>query len=200
MTQEEINKMLSVAESWVGYCEKKQCDYSTYESIGGNAGGANFTRFGRIADMVMNGEDKRVKDGFQWCAMFIISCLYESKAGKVDTTASALHVSEEGIEFVRNVFGRYFPLKMMAGVANIYRAGVYLNRIGKEPKRGDFVIYIDDNGRPYHIGIVESVRGVTINTIEGNTSGKVSGIVANGGCVARCERRIGKKTIFFKNS
>lgn len=200
MTQDEINNMLSIADSWVGYCEKMRCDYSTYESIGGNAGGANFTRFGRIADLVMNGEDKRVKDGYPWCAMFIISCLYESKAGRVDTTAATITLDESAVDFVKNVFGGYYPLKMMAGVANIYRAGVYLNRIGKEPRRGDFVIYIDDNGRPYHIGIVERVKGSTITTIEGNTSGKVSAIVANGGCVARCERRFSKKTIFFKNS
>lgn len=200
MTQDEINKMLSIADSWVGYYEKRHRDYSTYESIDGNAGGANFTRFGRIADMVMNGEDKRVKDGFPWCAMFIISCLYESKAGKVDTTAAEIHASDEGVEFVRNVLGRYFPIKMMSGVANIYRAGVYLNKIGNDPRRGDFVIYINDKGHPYHIGIVEAVRGGTITTIEGNTSCKVSAIVANGGCVARCERRISKKTIFFKNS
>lgn len=200
MTQEEINNMLSVADSWVGYCEKRQCDYSTYESMEWNAGGANFTRFGRIADMVMTGEDKRVKDGLPWCAMFIISCLYESKAGKVDTTAATITLDESAVDFVKNVFGGYYPLKMMAGVANIYRSAVYLNKITYEPKRGDFVIYMDDKGRPYHIGIVERVKGSTITTIEGNTSGKVSAIVANGGCVARCERRICTKTIFFKNS
>lgn len=200
MTQEEINNMLSIADSWVGYREKSSCNHEAYESMEGMAGYGNFTRFGRIADLVMNGEDKRVKDGYPWCAMFIISCLYESKAGRVDTTAATITLDEAAAEFVKNVFGGYYPLKMMAGVANIYRAGVYLNRIGKEPKRGDFVIYIDDKGHTYHIGIVERVKGSTITTIEGNTSGKVSAIVANGGCVARCERRKCTKTIFFKNS
>lgn len=200
MTPEEINNMLSVADSWVGYKEKWTPDYSTYELLTANEGIHNYTRFGRIADMVMNGEDKRVKDGYPWCAMFIISCLYESKAGRVDTTAATITLEEAAAEFVKNVFGGYYPLKMMAGVANIYRSAVYLNKITYEPKCGDFVIYMDDKGRPYHIGIVERVKGSTITTIEGNTSGKVSAIVANGGCVARCERRIGKKTFFFKNS
>lgn len=200
MTQEEINNMLSIADSWIGYREKSSCNHAAYESMDGMSGYGNFTRFGRIADLVMNGEDKRVKDGYPWCAMFIISCLYESKAGRVDTTAATITLDEAAAEFVKNVFGGYYPLKMMAGVANIYRSAVYLNKITYEPKCGDFVIYMDDKGRPYHIGIVERVRGGTITTIEGNTSGKVSAIVANGGCVAMCERRICTKTIFFKNS
>lgn len=201
MKHEEIEKLIRTAECWVGYHEKASCNYATYEWMDGNAGGANFTRFGRIADLVMQGEDKRNKDGFPWCAMFLISCLYESKVGRVDTTKPHIEANRDGIEFVRDVLGgNYFPLKHMAGVANIYKAGVYLHRIDSSPHPGDFVIYINDDGRPYHIGLVVMKKGSQIVTIEGNTSGRVANIVANGGVVARNTRMITKKTLFFKNS
>lgn len=200
MTQQEINEFIRVAKSWVGYKEKASCNYATYEWIDGNVGRANFTRFGRIADMVMQGEDKRNKDGFPWCAMFIISCLYESKVGRINTTMDKLQPIPEGIKFVSDVLGgSYFSLKHMAGVANIYRAGVYLNKIGQRPSVGDFVIYIDENERPYHIGIVIGVSHSEIETIEGNTSYSGTGINPNGGQVAQKKRAINKRTLFFKN-
>ena len=201
MNTKEINDFISTCERWVGYKEKATQDYSTYELMTANIGEHNFTRFGRIADMVMNGKDKRVKDGFPWCAMFIISCLYESKVGCVNTSAPQLQPDTNGIEFVREVLGgRYFALKHMAGVANIYKAAVYLNRITKKASRGDFVIYISDKGNPYHIGVVVSSSSSEIETIEGNTRDNGTGIVADGGCVALKRRKINKYCVFVKNN
>lgn len=203
MNKTEIERFIATCERWVGYKEKATSDYSTYELLTANEGMHNYTRFGRIADMVMNGKDKRVKDGFPWCAMFLISCLYESKVGVVNTSvpAETLQPDTNGIKFVRDVLGgRYFALKHMAGVANIYKAAVYLNRITKKASRGDFVIYISDKGNPYHIGVVVSVSATEIETIEGNTRDNGTGIVADGGCVARKRRKINKNCVFVKNN
>jgi hypothetical protein len=62
--------------------------------------------------------------------------------------------------------------------------------VSQQPHAGDFVVYLDKNGKPYHIGIVESVDGGGwFTTIEGNTSAKGEGVVANGGAVARKKRK-----------
>jgi len=199
MTQEEKRIFIAVAESWEGYKEKATCNHLTYEWMDANCGRANFTRFGRIADMVMTGEDKRYKDGFPWCAMFVISCLYESKVGKVDATKEHLAPDPAGIEFVSDILGgRFFTLRHMAGVANIYRSGVYQHRIEKKPQRGDLAIYIDRSGHPFHIGIVTNVHGNEFTTIEGNTRNNGTGIVADGGCVALKTRTVNKNVVFYR--
>ena len=53
-------------------------------------------------------------------------------------------------------------------------------RIVNEPQRGDLIFFRNLS----HIGIIESVEGNIIHTIEGNTS-NTSELVINGGCVAR---------------
>lgn len=51
--------------------------------------------------------------------------------------------------------------------------GIWIGR--KKPKRGDIVTFDwDQGGFADHIGLVESIEGDTIYTIEGNSNGKVS--------------------------
>jgi hypothetical protein len=61
------------------------------------------------------------------------------------------------------------------------------NRIVKDPQVGDLVFfkYSTNNRRTNHVGVVESVSGKTINTIEGNTSVTSND---NGGKVMRRKR------------
>lgn len=58
--------------------------------------------------------------------------------------------------------------------------GQYFARGKKTPQKGDVIFFGDEA----HVGLVESVSGSTVTTIEGNTSG-ASGLVANGGGVCR---------------
>lgn len=185
--------MLKTAAGWIGYLEKYTRDYSLYESKTQGAGLNNCTRFGRLADIVLYGADRRVKDGYPWCAMFLLGILYEMKAGRQDCTAAAgtMAVDAEARRWVAEAVNEGRPLTWHAGVAAWLRSYRHRYAVSQEPHAGDFVVYLDGNGKPYHIGIVESVDGGGyFTTIEGNTSAKGEGVVANGGAVARKKRKI----------
>ena len=184
--------MLKTAAGWVGYLEKHTSDYSLYESNKAGAGMNNWTRFGRLADIVIYGADRRVKDGYPWCAMFLLAVLYEIKAGRQDCTqpAGTMTVDAEARRWVAEAVNEGKPLTWHAGVAAWLSSYRHRYAVSQQPNAGDFVVYLDKNGKPYHIGIVESVDGGGwFTTIEGNTSAKGEGVEANGGAVARKKRK-----------
>lgn len=184
--------MLKTAAGWVGYLEKYTRDYSLYERKTQGAGLNNWTRFGRLADIVLYGADRRVKDGYPWCAMFLLAVLYEMKAGRQDCTAPAgtMTVDAEARRWVAEAVNEGRPLTWHAGVAAWLSSYRHCYQVSQQPHAGDFVVYLDKNGKPYHIGIVESVDGGGwFTTIEGNTSAKGDGVEANGGAVARKKRK-----------
>lgn len=172
MTQDEKDLMLKTAAGWVGYLEKYTRDYSLYENNKAGAGLNNFTRFGRLADIVIYGADRRVKDGYPWCAMFILAVLYEMKAGRQDCTQAAgtMTVDAEARRWVAEAINGGSPLTWHAGVAAWLSSYRHRYQVSQHQHAGDFVVYLDKNGKPYHIGIVESVDGGGwFTTIEGNT-------------------------------
>ena len=184
--------MLKTAAGWIGYLEKYTRDYSLYERKTQGAGLNNWTRFGRLADIVLYGADRRVKDGYPWCAMFLLGVLYEMKAGRQDCTAPAgtMTVDAEARRWVAEAVNEGRPLTWHAGVAAWLQSYRHRYAVSQQPHAGDFVVYLDKNGKPYHIGIVESVDGGGwFSTIEGNTSAKGEGVEANGGAVARKKRK-----------
>lgn len=209
MTKQEVDRMLSQAAHWVGYLEKSARDLSAYESFTDRAGRANWTRFGRIADIVIGGADRRVKDGYAWCCMFVLAVLYEMKAGKQDCSVPSgkMIVDAEARKWVADTVNGGRPVTYFAGCQAWLSAYKRQGRVAHNPTRGDFVIYTrdavypNDNGYPYHIGIVESVEadGKTFVTIEGNTSAIGNNIEPNGGCVARKIRKAGERTLFLQN-
>jgi hypothetical protein len=71
--------------------------------------------------------------------------------------------------------------------------GQFFRRGAKTPKAGDLVYY-GDNGSD-HVGLVVSVSGGKIHTIEGNTS-KASGYNPNGGGVHRKSWSLGYSRIY----
>lgn len=192
MTQGEKELMLKTASGWVGYLEKYTRDYLLYERKTQGAGLKNFTRFGRLADIVLYGADRRVKDGYPWCAMFLLGVLYEMKAGRQDCTAPAgtMTVDAEARRWVAEAVNEGRPLTWHAGVAAWLQSYRHRYQVSQQPHAGDFVVYLDKDGKPYHIGIVESVDGGGwFTTIEGNTSASGDNVVANGGAVARKKRK-----------
>ena len=184
--------MIKTAQGWVGYLEKQTRDYSLYERKTQGEGLNNWTRFGRLADIVLYGADRRVKDGYPWCAMFLLGVLYEMKAGRQDCTAPAgtMTVDAEARRWVAEAVNEGRPMTWHAGVAAWLSSYSHRYAVSQQPHAGDFVVYLDKNGKPYHIGIVESVDGGGwFTTIEGNTSAKGEGVEANGGAVARKKRK-----------
>lgn len=193
MTDKEKELMLSTARGWVGYLEKQERDYSAYEKQTSLAGLNNWTRFGRLADIVLYGADRRVKDGYPWCAMFLLAILYEIKAGRQDCSvpAGTMPVDNAARQWVADVVNGGSPLTWHAGVAAWLQSYRRRHATSDKPHAGDFVVYLDSNGKPYHIGIVEAVNGDgTFTTIEGNTSATGSNVEPNGGAVARKVRRV----------
>lgn len=202
MTTEVINGILDIARSWVGYCEKALQCYDYYEHKTHGAGHANWTRFGRIADIVISGKDKRNKDGYAWCCMFVLACYYEYLAGYQDCTKplGEMLSNDIAIELMKKELNGGQPLTYFAGCQAWLNAYKTQGRTSDKPSVGDFVLYLKD-GKPYHIGIVESVTdgGKTFVTIEGNTSASGDNIEPNGGCVARKTRK-NKDCVFLKNN
>ena len=192
MELKDKDLLIKSAAGWVGYLEKYTRDYSLYERKTQGAGLNNWTRFGRLADIVLYGADRRVKDGYPWCAMFILAVLYEMKAGRQDCTQAAgtMAVDAEARKWVAEVINEGRPLTWHAGVAAWLQSYRHRYAVSQHPHAGDFVVYLDKNGKPYHIGIVESVDGGGwFTAIEGNTSAKGEGVEANGGAVARKKRK-----------
>ena len=192
MTQNEKELMLKMAAAWVGYLEKQTRDYTLYENMTAGAGLNNWTRFGRLADIVLYGADRRVKDGYPWCAMFLLGVLYEMKAGRQDCTVpqGTMAVDAEARRWVAEAVNGGSPLTWHAGVAAWLQSYRHRYAVSQQPHAGDFVVYLDANGKAYHIGLVESVDGGGwFTTIEGNTSAKGDNVVANGGAVARKKRK-----------
>lgn len=192
MEQKDKDLLIKSAAGWIGYLEKYTRDYSLYERKTQGAGLNNWTRFGRLADIVLYGADRRVKDGYPWCAMFLLAVLYEMKAGRQDCTQAAgtMIVDAEARRWVAESVNEGRPLTWHAGVAAWLQSYRHRYAVSQQPHAGDFVVYLDANGKPYHIGLVESVDGGGwFTTIEGNTSATGDKVVANGGAVARKKRK-----------
>lgn len=99
---------------------------------------------------------------YPWCATFI-SWLFKPEQGLCKKTASCLEMLE------------WFEKR---------------NQIVKSPQAGDIVFfhYSTNPRRTNHVGLVVSVNGNIINTIEGNTSNSANGSQDNGGMVAQRNR------------
>lgn len=202
MTTTDIDRVLEVAARWVGYLEKSMCEYAWYEQLRTGAGAGNFTRFGRIADVVIGRRDKRSKDGYAWCCSFLLACIYESRAGHVETTApeGTLNPCETVIKWMEREIGGGMPLAYHAGCAAWYGTARRCGGITSVPARGHVILYLDQGGKPYHIGIVESVNADgSVTTIEGNTNLHGPQVDPNGGAVARKKRTLRKGAQVFLN-
>lgn len=155
-----INAVIKVAESQIGYLEKKS--NKDLGSKTSNAGSNNYTKYNR---------DLKAWTGVgyidqQWCQAFVDWCFIEAYG------LSAAKALLGG-------FTNYTP----TGSNWFKNRGQYTKRGKGAPKAGDVIyFYSSSKGRIGHVGIVTKVTSSKVYTIEGNTSG-ASSLITNGGGV-----------------
>ena len=154
MSESNVDKVLDLAESYVGYIEK--ASDKDLESKTANAGNANYTIFAKKYAEYGFGNYQ----GQPWCAVAVTVIFYEAlgydRASKILKPYS------------------YCPY----GVSDWKRIGRWHERGGYTPRPGD-IIFFGTGGVSTHTGIVRSSGG-RVYTYEGNTSDG-STLVANGG-------------------
>ena len=147
-----IDKVIEVAETEVGYKEKKS--NADLDSKTANAGSGNYTKFNR---------DLKAWTGVgslnaQWCQAFVDWCFI--KAFGVDGAKKVLYT-----------FTNYTP----TGSDAFKKRGRYNKRGAGTPQRGDVIyFYSTEKGRIGHAGIVYKVASGKVHTIEGNASDGVN--------------------------
>ena len=152
-----VDKVLKIAESEVGYLEKKT--NADLDSKTKNAGYNNYTKYGRDMHKIY----PEVMDfPAPWCDCFVDWCFYKA-------------------------YEKTNAKKLLGGDFNDYTvisAQLYKNKNAwyKSPKVGDQIFFTDSKGGICHTGLVYKVDTLYVYTIEGNTS-STSGVIANGGGV-----------------
>lgn len=168
--------LLKVAAAQVGYLEKES--NKNLDSKTANAGDENFTKYSRDFDTKYKTFYNGKKQGADWCDIFVDWCFVEAFGEK-----AALELLGQ-------------PKKSCG--AGCYWSANYFKQIGRFSKKamvGAQIFFIDGDGDICHTGIVEKVGTKYIYTIEGNTS-NASGVVANGGGVARKKYELNNSRIY----
>lgn len=137
--------LIYIAMQEIGYHEK--ASDSQLDDPTANAGSANYTKYG-----AWYGSQAA------WCHMFVSWCANQAKIG-TDI------IPEEA----STVAGRQFFINANRYENSAYKGGTYT------PQRGDIIYFKKGSTTAVtdHVGIVESVVGNTVHTIEGNASDQV---------------------------
>lgn len=160
-----LDKFVSIAETEVGYLEKKT--NSQLNDKTANAGYNNFTKYGAWYGW----------NGVAWCAQFVSWCADQD--GLINIVCPGTHqLAGKGFAYCP-----YF-------VTAFKNAGQWKT---SNPQKGD-IIFFQSSGVASHVGIVYKVSGSIVYTVEGNTS-STTGVVANGGGVFKKSYTIGSSYI-----
>ncbi len=142
-------KVIQIARAELGYREKRS--NSSLDDKTANVGSANWTKYARDLD-AMTDFYNGPKNGYAWCDVFVDWCFYKAFGAK---TAKKLLCQ---------------PAKS-AGAGCTYSLAYYLQKgqFTRSPQPGD-QIFFGSVGNSSHTGLVVSVDGSRVHTIEGNTS------------------------------
>ena len=152
---EAVQRVLEIARAEIGYREK--ASNASLDDKTANAGGANYTKYARDLDAIphfYNGP----KNGYAWCDVFYDWLMVQA-------------------------FGPELAKEMLCQPADSAGAGcsfsaLYYRQAGRfyntDPQPGDQIFFTFAVGEVSHTGVVESVSGGTVTTIEGNTSDSVA--------------------------
>lgn len=154
-----IERLIEIAESQVGYLEKSKeaykADPSVLDSFKDGAGSDNYTKYARdLWDVKYFNSSKQ---GTAWCSTFVSWCFVQAfgkeKALKLQCQPSKGNCGA-GCEWVKKYYkgrGRWVTI----------------------PSVGSQIVFDSEQGVGQHTGIVVEVGENNITTIEGNTSGGV---------------------------
>ena len=156
MTKDQaVQRVLEIARAEIGYREKNSA--AGLDDKTANAGSGNYTKYARDLDAIP-GFYNGAKQSFPWC-----DCFYDW-----------LLVEAFGPELAQKMLCQ--P-KDSAG-AGCYYSALYYRQAGRfydgKPEPGDQIFFTYQAGEVSHTGIVETVSGGTVTTIEGNTSDQVA--------------------------
>lgn len=149
-------KLIAIAQAEIGYKEK--ASNANLDNPTANAGANDYTKYAR--DLATAGYYNGNKNGYAWCDVFVDWCFYQL-AGKDAKKAQELECQTGD-----------------CGAGCKFSAGYYKNAgrfYTSNPQPGD-QIFFQEGGSICHTGIIESVSGNTIITIEGNASNQVKRI------------------------
>lgn len=145
--------LIKIAAAEIGYKEK--ASNSNLDDKTANVGSNNWTKYAR--DLHAAGYYNGNKNGYAWCDVFVDWCFYQL-AGKDAKKAQEIECQTGD-----------------CGAGCVYSARYYRNQnrfYTSNPQPGD-QIFFGSTGDEEHTGIVETVNGSTITTIEGNSSDQV---------------------------
>lgn len=145
--------LIAIAQAELGYREK--ASNSQLDNKTANAGSANFTKYSR--DLAAAGYYNGNKQGFAWCDVFVDWCFLQLCGGDA--------VKAQQVECQSGDLGAGCKYSMQY----YQKAG----RLCTTPQVGD-QIFFQSGGEISHTGIVETVNGTSITTIEGNSSDSVA--------------------------
>ncbi len=147
----EIERVIAVAKSEVGYLEKKS--NKDLDDKTANAGNGNFTKYARDLDNVAGFYNGK-KNGYAWCDIFVDWCFY--KAFGVTRALELLCQPQKSCGA-----GVGFSVKYYKDKGQYYTSN---------PKVGDQVFF----SKLAHTGLVVKIDDKYVYTIEGNTSGPIN--------------------------
>lgn len=146
-------KLIAIAAAEIGYHEKET--NANLDDPTANAGDNNWTKFAR--DLAAAGYYNGNKNGYAWCDVFVDWCFYQlagrdaAKAQEIECQTGPLGA---GCTFSRQYYQQQ-------------------GRLFSTPEPGDQVFF-QSGGEISHTGIVETVEGGRITTIEGNSADQVA--------------------------
>ena len=146
-------KLIAIAAAEIGYHEK--ASNANLDDPTANTGSNNWTKFAR--DLAAAGYYNGNKNGYAWCDVFVDWCFYQL-AGKNAAKAQAIEC-QTGPLGAGCTFSRQYYQQQ--------------GRLFSTPEPGDQVFF-EQGGEIVHTGIVETVNGKNITTIEGNSSNQVA--------------------------
>ena len=167
MSKNYASKVIEIALAEDGYLEKSTSAYRKNPKVldkkTEGAGSDNYTKYGRDMKQLY---PKTMDFPAAWCDCFVDWCFQKAY----------------GVSNAKKLLAGQFD-DYTVNSANLYKGKKSLDTT---PKVGSQVFFTK-NGQSsgcYHTGLVYKVDSTYFYTIEGNTS-STSGVIANGGCVAK---------------